>query len=123
MDANRGRVVTFYAYKGGTGRSMALANVACLLARRTEVKRVLAVDWDLDAPGLHHFLPPVGESPQKGLGNLFVQLTRTFSQTSEPLAENATAQIVAGLNLAEFITPTQIRNVDLLPAGQLTDWV
>lgn len=27
-----GRVVTFYSYKGGTGRTMALANIAWILA-------------------------------------------------------------------------------------------
>src|SRR5215212_1751660 len=51
-----GRVITFYSYKGGTGRSMALANVAWILA--SAGKRVLAIDWDLEAPGLHHFLHP-----------------------------------------------------------------
>ncbi len=43
-------IATFYSYKGGVGRSMTLANVAVLLARRG--LRVLAVDWDLEAPGL-----------------------------------------------------------------------
>src|SRR5450755_3294355 len=49
-------VITFYSYTGGVGRSMALANVACLLARRCEPQRgVLMVDWDLESPSLHHF--------------------------------------------------------------------
>jgi tetratricopeptide (TPR) repeat protein len=48
-----GRVVTFYSYKGGVGRSMALANVAALLAQAG--KRVLTVDWDLEAPGLERY--------------------------------------------------------------------
>ena len=30
--ASRGRIVTFYSFKGGTGRTMALANVAWILA-------------------------------------------------------------------------------------------
>jgi len=46
-------IVTFYSYKGGVGRSMALANIAVLLARR-ELK-VLTVDWDLEAPGLDRY--------------------------------------------------------------------
>ncbi|MEE1752444.1 FxSxx-COOH system tetratricopeptide repeat protein [Streptomyces sp. SP18CS02] len=57
MTASRdGRVVTFYSYKGGTGRTMALANTAWILAANG--KRVLAVDWDLEAPGLHRFFHP-----------------------------------------------------------------
>ncbi len=48
-----GQVITFYSYKGGVGRSMALANVAVLLAQQK--KKVLAIDFDLEAPGLHRF--------------------------------------------------------------------
>lgn len=55
-DGHEGRVVTFYSYKGGTGRTMALANVAWILAANG--CRVLAVDWDLEAPGLHRFFHP-----------------------------------------------------------------
>ena len=55
-DAEQGRIVTFYSYKGGTGRTMALANVAWILA--SNGKRVLAVDWDLESPGLHRFFHP-----------------------------------------------------------------
>jgi MinD-like ATPase involved in chromosome partitioning or flagellar assembly len=51
-----GRIITFYSYKGGTGRSMALANVAWILA--SQGKRVLMVDWDLEAPGLHLYVHP-----------------------------------------------------------------
>ena len=66
-EGRTGRVLTFYSYKGGTGRSMALANVACLLARRLPPGgRVLCLDWDLEAPGLHRFLMS-NEEPVDGL--------------------------------------------------------
>jgi MinD-like ATPase involved in chromosome partitioning or flagellar assembly len=45
-----GLLVTFYSYKGGVGRTMALANVGALLAICGY--RTLCVDWDLEAPGL-----------------------------------------------------------------------
>lgn len=48
-----GTVVTFYSYKGGVGRTFALANTAVLLGRWGF--RVLCIDWDLEAPGLLHF--------------------------------------------------------------------
>ncbi|WP_437753886.1 KGGVGR-motif variant AAA ATPase [Sorangium sp. So ce1389] len=48
------RLITFYSYKGGVGRTMALANVAYRLAN-THGLNVIAVDWDLEAPGLHRF--------------------------------------------------------------------
>ncbi|MBJ6646100.1 hypothetical protein H4N48_22185 [Streptomyces sp. BSE7-9] len=55
-DTRPGRIITFYSYKGGTGRTMALANTAWILAANG--KRVLAADWDLEAPGLHRFFHP-----------------------------------------------------------------
>jgi cellulose biosynthesis protein BcsQ len=51
-----GRIVTFYSYKGGTGRSMALANFAWILA--ASGNKVLTIDWDLEAPGLHRYFRP-----------------------------------------------------------------
>jgi MinD-like ATPase involved in chromosome partitioning or flagellar assembly len=55
-DDRQGRIITFYSYKGGTGRTMALANTAWILA--SNGFRVLAVDWDLEAPGLARFFEP-----------------------------------------------------------------
>jgi len=48
-----GLVYTFYSYKGGVGRTMAVANVAALLAKWG--RSVLVVDWDLEAPGIERF--------------------------------------------------------------------
>lgn len=59
-----GEVVTFHSHKGGAGRTMALANLAMLLARRNNATvPVLMVDWDMDAPGLHHYFRSGGEGP------------------------------------------------------------
>jgi MinD-like ATPase involved in chromosome partitioning or flagellar assembly len=53
----RGIIYTFYSFKGGVGRTMALANVSALLAKWGH--SVLVVDWDLDAPGLERFFASV----------------------------------------------------------------
>lgn len=45
------RFIAFYSYKGGVGRSLALANLAYVLAR--EGRKVLILDMDLEAPGQH----------------------------------------------------------------------
>jgi MinD-like ATPase involved in chromosome partitioning or flagellar assembly/tetratricopeptide (TPR) repeat protein len=55
-ESSDGLVATFYSYKGGTGRTMALANVAWILAANGH--RVLVADWDLESPGLHRFFHP-----------------------------------------------------------------
>lgn len=57
-----GRIVSFYSFKGGVGRTMALANVA-FLAAMNEL-RVLVMDWDLEAPGLHHYFRGLLEPDQ-----------------------------------------------------------
>jgi MinD-like ATPase involved in chromosome partitioning or flagellar assembly len=49
-----GKIITFYSYKGGTGRTMAISNVAWILASNSY--RVLLIDWDLESPGLHRYL-------------------------------------------------------------------
>lgn len=56
--------VTFYSFKGGVGRSMALINVAGILAGRGF--RVLAIDMDLEAPGISFLM-------QQELANQAVQ--------------------------------------------------
>lgn len=48
-----GKIVTFYSFKGGVGRTMAVANLAFLAALNG--KRVLVMDWDLEAPGLAYY--------------------------------------------------------------------
>jgi CobQ/CobB/MinD/ParA nucleotide binding domain len=65
------KTVTFYSYKGGTGRSLLLANTAHYLARLGH--RVVAVDFDFEAPGLHYKLNiipptqrPVDTVPERG---------------------------------------------------------
>jgi CO dehydrogenase nickel-insertion accessory protein CooC1 len=81
-----GRIVTFYSYKGGTGRSMALANVAWIIA--SAGKRVLVIDWDFEAPGLHRYLHPFLADPElastRGLIDYFVDVSaaaRSAAQT------------------------------------------
>jgi MinD-like ATPase involved in chromosome partitioning or flagellar assembly len=45
--------ITFYSYKGGVGRSLALSNIAALLVKNG--RRVVLIDFDLEAPGLDSF--------------------------------------------------------------------
>ncbi|RYY04872.1 MAG: ParA family protein [Gammaproteobacteria bacterium] len=45
--------VTFFSFKGGVGRSMALMNIALELA--SNGRKVFLIDFDLEAPGLNTF--------------------------------------------------------------------
>lgn len=57
--------VTFYSFKGGVGRTLALVNVAVELAKMG--RRVLLVDFDLEAPGLDSFNLPKPKVPTDGI--------------------------------------------------------
>ncbi|MEX0740577.1 MAG: AAA family ATPase [Pseudohongiella sp.] len=69
--------VTFYSFKGGVGRSMALANAAAELAMRG--KRVLVVDFDLEAPGLHTF----GFCPGEPMAGGVVDFVSQYLESNE----------------------------------------
>ena len=49
------KIVTFYSFKGGVGRSLSLANLAFLLSAR-KGQRVGLIDLDVEACGLHQIL-------------------------------------------------------------------
>ena len=83
-------VTTFYSFKGGVGRTMALVNVAVDLANRG--KKVLVVDFDLEAPGLDTFnlLRPVQRNadneellPERGRSPGIVDFVDEFRKTCE----------------------------------------
>ncbi|MFC3897618.1 KGGVGR-motif variant AAA ATPase [Lentzea rhizosphaerae] len=99
-----GTVITFYSYKGGVGRSFTLANTAVLLARWGY--RVLAVDWDLEAPGLHlYFRPHLSGMPAGGV----VDLAHEFVQKIEfPSSHTVRVDVEGGV-------------LDLLAAGKVVD--
>jgi cellulose biosynthesis protein BcsQ len=62
MIGKSGKIITFYSYKGGAGRSMAVSNVAWVLA--SNGYDVLLIDWDLEAPGQHRYLRPFLVDPE-----------------------------------------------------------
>src|SRR5262245_4309869 len=86
----QGTIVTFYSYKGGTGRSMALANFAWILAAAG--RRVVVIDWDLEAPGLHRYFRPFLSDPDlvetDGLIDACWSLASTAMKRLAPDAES-----------------------------------
>jgi MinD-like ATPase involved in chromosome partitioning or flagellar assembly len=57
------RALMFWSYKGGSGRTVAAANVAAALAKRG--RRVAILDLDFEAPGLHYVLQAEGQEQFK----------------------------------------------------------
>ena len=85
-------IYTFYSYKGGVGRSMALANVAELFYRSG--MKVLMVDWDLEAPGLERFFP-VDLEETLGKPGVIEMLLRYKEQMAQdlPIPEDETVPL------------------------------
>lgn len=94
-------IVTFYSYKGGVGRSLALANIACLMAEDEEhPQRVLVWDFDVEAPGLQNLFPP--KQPQR-FG--FIDLAYEFASSGKMPDVN------------DYIYESGVDGVWVLPAG------
>ena len=109
-----GQIVTFYSYKGGTGRSMALANVGVLLARWGY--KVLLVDWDLEAPGLEcFFVPFLTDSETLVAGNGVIDLLNTpAGRSTDGGATKDWREMVLDIHMADG------SSVHLLSAGRRT---
>ncbi len=101
------KTITFYSYKGGVGRSLALANIANRLAELG--KKVCLLDFDLEAPGLHvKFNDSIGKSAiKKGLVDYIYKFT----------SENIVSE-----HISEYVTPVNLLNdfggmISLIAAG------
>jgi len=135
-----GRVVTFYSFKGGVGRTMALANAAVLLACRG--LRVLAIDFDLEAPGLGRYLARregPDAPPCPGVIELFTALRDAldarFADDEQYVAVPAATvsalreEIGGALDRREYVYPVGVDLpdaggngvVDVMPAGVLDE--
>jgi|GEM_PF-1195479 len=83
------QIITFYSYKGGTGRSMSMANVAWILA--SQRKKVLMIDWDLEAPGLHRYFSPFLVDPTLSASPGIIDFLRNFAVQSAKVQAAKTA--------------------------------
>jgi cellulose biosynthesis protein BcsQ len=121
---DQGQIVTFYSYKGGSGRTMALANVGWILAANGY--RVLVVDWDLEAPGLPKFFRPflddavVARTP--GVLHLINRFALESAGQGEPVGARDVAWYDSYAELDGHFVPVQWDfgdgRLDLLPAGR-----
>lgn len=97
------QTITFYSYKGGVGRTLVVANVARYLARFGQ--KVFAIDFDLEAPGLHYKFG-LGRQIQSGL----LDYIHDFATRGE-IAERISPRVV------EVDTGGLTGSIHLLPAG------
>ena len=110
--------VTFYSFKGGVGRTMAMANVGLSLAQAG--RRVLLVDFDLEAPGLDTFDLLRPAEPTPGLVDFVTEYRKTHAAPDvtnfvyEPSHPNLAANI--------WVMPTGKQDADYGRRLSAIDW-
>ncbi|WP_332879649.1 KGGVGR-motif variant AAA ATPase [Massilia sp. S19_KUP03_FR1] len=126
--------ITFFSFKGGVGRSMALINTAAIMAGRG--LRVLVMDLDLEAPGLSYLTPlsltedhtaslefSQTQSFSTGLGFVDLMLDAKEKGTEADLFLLQPADIVKKYTKS-YTLPQEDREfqdgvLDIMPAGKL----
>lgn len=96
------KVITFYSFKGGVGRSTLAAAVAWQLARQR--KHVVVVDLDLEAPGIGALL---GAGSERGVIDFLVDYVAADRRDVDTLVQVATA------------LGNEASYVEVVPAGDL----
>lgn len=108
------RTVTFYSFKGGVGRTTALTHVAWILAKRG--RKVVAVDLDLEAPGLSTALN-LNPKPDHGIVDYFydraylpegieptISITQIFGEVVIPDSPGRLFVVPAGILNLDYIS-------------------
>ena len=117
---NTKKIISFYSYKGGVGRSQMLVNVASYLAHYFD-KKILLIDWDLEAPGLHNFWGKDNLNGQKGVIDLFYEYRETLKKAFKKSDQN-----IQQFDKSFVINLLQSRHatgkIDLVPAGSYDDF-
>ncbi len=75
-------IVTFYSYKGGVGRTQLVANLASYLALYKN-RKILLLDWDLEAPGLDTFFNINRKKIKAGLIELLYDYIKLIKNNEE----------------------------------------
>jgi len=133
-----GRIITFYSYKGGTGRTMALANTACLLARHLSQEnsnkgaRVIANWLGTSKPrGCTASSSPIWSEPTvktlndcPWLPDLFIKLYeyRSAYKPNDFVSNRRYAyECLSSLNFEEFLIETTIPGLAIIKSGRFDE--
>ena len=120
-----GEVTTFYSFESGTARSVALSNMAVLLAgRQNATVPVLMIDWDTESPGLHHYFNQ-GEA-RPGLLEYFEACREHLTTLAQGAAaqddEQLARQVLEAIDWELYVERVdQSRPLYLMRAGRFDD--
>ncbi len=115
------KIISFYSYKGGVGRSQLCSNIAAYLFYH-KGKKVLLWDWDFEAPGQHYFFGLKNKDIQKdGTLELLEEYMITMRKGGEIKPSDLT-YVTAEKNITPLRSPDSSNTgktgcIDLLAAG------
>jgi len=115
------KTIACFSYKGGTGKSTCLANMAKCIARLG--KNVALLDTDVDAPGLHYKFNPEGINISKkgGLVKYLNKKIRVNENNNLVICEDDPSDGKNPLEMFSGIikTPKGCGTIHLIPAGDI----
>jgi len=101
---------------------MALANIAFALAQRNGGRRVLAVDLDLEAPGLHRYFRPylknANVEDQPGLMEILSSLRELLTSEGQELEREELVSLVSKADWDAHTLATDLPSLDFIKAGR-----
>ncbi len=124
------KFITFYSYKGGVGRTLALGNIAWAAALKGQ--RVVVLDFDLEAPGISSLKPfqkPIKDliADESKFGGLFemildYQENQSLSSISQYYATEPIVHKDFDPGGEIYIIPAGKENQDYIEKLQAFDW-
>ncbi len=111
-------IVTFYSYKGGVGRTQLLSNIASYLCYYKQ-RKVLIIDWDMEAPGVDFFFKIKRTKINAGLLDLFSEYNKIV-RSNENIKETDLPSILEDEKYIIKLIKSKYGDgkVDLIPAGK-----
>lgn len=124
MTESNTKIISLYSYKGGVGRTQLTVNLAsylCFIKR----KKILVIDWDLEAPGLHYFFKTSKGNlinDKKGVIDLFT----SFIEKMEPIVDIEGNELPLFDDYIINVASSTPKNgdlgvIDLVTAGDFSD--
>jgi cellulose biosynthesis protein BcsQ/tetratricopeptide (TPR) repeat protein len=114
--------ITFYSFKGGVGRSMAVINVAGILAARGF--RVLVIDMDLEAPGISYLANEANQAQdrvQPGFVDFLLDAVERDAEADlfKLSPDEALGHYAAAYQLPDAFLKAPGGSLHIMPAGRL----
>lgn len=110
-------IISFYSFKGGVGRTQLVANLAAYLCHHKK-RKILLIDWDIEAPGLDYFFNVDRAKISKGIIDLFEDYSKIISRKENRLDISDLPLITNDYFISLVSNIGDGGGIDLLAAGK-----